>query len=152
MMSVNPPFEVGCAVGEYRTRPFNQAIRIVAQLLGDAAVAVAKKFTPAEWAVIAASYEDRTIEPENSQPGYALARLVGRAHHRYQTGAPLGKNPDKATGELIQKLEALDYLESWAVIVACQFRDYYQDLNDGDPWWSLAFRKEKIAERLAAEK
>src|SRR5262245_50614435 len=149
MMSVYPPPEVACAVGEYNVTAFNQAIRIVAQVLGDAAVTAATRFTSTEWAVIADSFGEREVEPEETKPGSVLARAVERAHHRYKTGAPLGKNPDKAVADLAAKLDALSYLEAWAVIMAGQFHaDPNHAVKEGDQWWDLAFRRKEIAVRM----
>lgn len=153
MMSVYPPYEVACAVGEYRVTAFNQVIRIGAQLLGDAAVAVAPRFTEAEWGVIATAFSDE-IPPEDTQPGATLARQVDRAHHRYRAGLPLGKNADKAVVDLVARLERLSYLEAWAVVIACQFRadpEYADNVRDGGQWWDLGFRRNAIAARLAAK-
>lgn len=143
MMSVNPPYEVASALGDYRTVPLTQAIRIAAQLIGDAALIVAEKFTPDEWAIVAHAYEDRVIEPEDTQPGPALARHVDRHHSRYRLGEPLAKRDKHAVEKLITRISELDYLEAWAAIIACQFRwQFVTTLKPEDPWWSLAFRKQ----------
>jgi hypothetical protein len=163
MMSVNPPFEVTAALGGYRTRTLTEAVRITAQLLGEAAVEVASMFSPDEWWVLAEAYADRLIEPENPSPGYTLARLVERAQSRYRVAEKLaslseggaGKdanNGHKVVAALARRLERLSYLHAWAVIVACQVRQaHYHELKPGDPWWDLAFRRNFIKPRQAAE-
>jgi hypothetical protein len=147
MMSVNPPRDVTPAVGGYRTVPLTQAIRIVAHMLGEAATRVAPSFSPQEWDVIAKSFQGRTVEPEHPMPGHSLARIVERSHHFYKTGARLGENADQDVANLVARLETLDYLNAWAVIIACQFYWDWQDRLESEPgfkWWDLADRRELL--------
>jgi hypothetical protein len=150
MMSVNPPVEVTASVGAYRTVALTQAIRVVAHLLGDAAVRVASAFTPPEWGVIARSFQGRQVEPEHPMPGHSLARIVERSHHHYRTGSSLGKGADQAVEKVVARLEKLEYLDAWAVIIACQFYWDRQDQLESEPdfkWWELPQRRELIERR-----
>jgi hypothetical protein len=145
VMSVSAPFEVAAPLGGYRTVTLTQAIRVAAQLLGDATVAVSDMFTPAEWQVIAESFQNRAIEPEIPTPGYVLGTYVERASHRRVFAERLGENPQKALNSLIKRLENLSYVHAWAVIIACQFYSQFcTKIEEGDPWWRLPYRHEKI--------
>lgn len=147
-MSVEAPFEVAPALGGFRTTAFNQAIRVCAQLLADAAVDAAEKFTADEWWVLAESYQDRAIEPENPTPGYVMARLVERANSLYRVTARLGDKADKAVGSIVRRLEHLSYINAWGVLIACQFYwEYRSEIEDGDRWWEIPYRREKIKPR-----
>jgi hypothetical protein len=144
-MSVSAPFEVAAALGGYRTVTLTQAVRVAAQLLGDATCEVSNHFSPAEWQVLAESFHDRAIDPEMPTPGYVLARFVERASHRSGILDRLGENPQKALNSLIRRLENLSYTHAWAVIIACQFYSQFRTkIEEGDPWWGLSYRHEKI--------
>ena len=147
MMSVNPPYEVSAALGDYRTVTLTQAVRCAAQLFGDAALEVASKFTPEEWELLAEAYQDRTIEPELHNPEHILADMVERAHARYNIGATLKTKPadtEKAVASVVERIRELDYCQAWAVVIACQFR--WRCPVEGKQWWKLEYRRQYLNE------
>src|SRR5262245_15204628 len=93
-MSVYPPAEVAAALGAFKTVELTQAIRIAAQILGQAATEVAALFSPAEWAVLAEVLADRLVEPELPHPGTLLADLVAQAASRFGLGAGVEAKKD----------------------------------------------------------
>ena len=151
VMSVSPPFEVAGAIGGYRTTQLNQAVRLAAQLLGDAAVEVAGKFSPQEWALLGSVYVDRIVDPELPDPGRLLARLLERSQQRYrvaeETLGLTAAKADEAVAALVGRLEGLSYVGAWAVVVACQVRQALAktgDLTAESRWWDLAWRQKHI--------
>lgn len=137
-MSVNPPYEVASALGDYKTVELTLAIRIAAQVLGEAALQVGALFSADEWAVLAEALKERVIEPENPSPARLMAELVERAHVRHGVGADLAP---KALAALVQKVQGLGYIPSWAVLIAVRFRwDYAALLEEGEQWWEQAVR------------
>lgn len=160
MMSVYPSWEVAAALGGYKSNPFTRALRIAAQVVGDAAVEVADRFPPEEWEVLRVVVGARQWEPELPNPGNGLAESVERAHQRMNLAQHLGlgkstpdvAKTDKAVQNLARKLRDLSYLESWAVIIAVMWRLERDDVKPGDRWWTITYRAEKIeAEKPAKE-
>lgn len=139
LMSVNPPDDVAASLGDTKTVQFNQAIRIASVVLGDAAKEVAARFTPGEWKFLAEVLENRSIEPEQPDPGSLLASYINRAFDLY--GADLSTNKDAKATAVAEKLGQLGYLETWAVMVACQFYWKYGDeFPPATRWWELGPR------------
>jgi hypothetical protein len=55
------------------------------------------------------------------------------------------KQADQKVAELSKKLQALDFVHSWAVVVAIQFFWQHTDIDHGEqPWWTLEFRRELL--------
>lgn len=147
-MTVNPPLEVGSVLGGFKTTTLTQAVRIAAQILGDAAEQVGGMFSDEEWWVLAESHQERSIEPETPTPGYVMARLVERAQSRYEVASKFGedvKAQQAALKSLVKRLENLTYLQAWATLIACEFYHAYRDaIPDGAKWWKIVFRRSII--------
>lgn len=146
MMSVYPPKSVGPALGGYRSVPFSQALRIAAHVLAEANLLVAKKLTPKEWDYVYQSMLGRSVDPEASRPGGYLAEVVQATHTHYGMGSELGgKDPASAVEALAKKLQDLDYLQSWAVIISCTWRQEMEPESAAAEWWTLRHRASKDA-------
>src|SRR5262249_45613225 len=127
MVSICPPRHVTMPLGGYRTTTLQTGVRIAAHLLSEAAITVSHKITTKkEWDYVYQSFEGRSVEPESGRPCYYMAEAVEQRHARFNTGKDLDtKNPDKAVAELAEKLRKLDYLESWAILIAVRWREEY---------------------------
>ena len=138
-MSVYPPAEVAAALGAFKTVELTLAIRVAAQLLGQAAAEASALFSPAEWAVLADTLEDRAVEPEVPNPGPLLAELVQQAAARF--GVAGGLDGKKGAAPLVERLRALTYPQAWAVLIAVRFRrEQAERIEDGAQWWDLPVR------------
>lgn len=120
LQSVNPPDHVAPALGDTRTQPFNQGLRIAAVVLADAAMEVRGVFSPTEWKFLAEVFSPREIDPEQADPGPVLAAYVERSYHLY--GDSLAASaPEVELTSVVAKVRKLTYLQTWAAIIACQF-------------------------------
>lgn len=136
--SVYPPRGVGPALGGLSSSALTRAVRIAAQVLGDAGLRAGDIFSQQEWEVLYASLKDWDEQPENADPGPVLAAAVSRAHSRLGVASGLG---EKKLLSLLEKLRKLPYLESWAALIAVDWRKVHQDsVQEGDAWWSLPYR------------
>lgn len=146
-MSVYPPARVGVILGGYRSAPFTQAIRCWAKLMEPEAQRVQALLKPAEWNHLAQVVAERShqFDPDDPEPGRALAVQVEAATAVARGDEPLGARQAHA---LAERLRGLEYLPAWCVIWALQWRwDLLgaKELREGEEWWTLASRNRKSA-------
>lgn len=152
MMSVYPPRSVGPALGGYRSVPFSTALRIAANILGEANLIVSRKLTDKEWGYVQRSLVLRAIDPEGARPNAYLAEAVTMRHAHMGKGVELDqKNPDAAVAALAKKLHELDYAQAWAVLIACKWQEEYGKDGSGVEWWTMKYRAQE-EQRLAEAK
>jgi hypothetical protein len=110
-----------------------------------------------EWSLLAQALKGVRFDPEFANPGHLLATAVEDAHRLEYIGAECldwggcdstvlkDKDIDATVKKVVEKLRDLDYVHTWAVIVAVQWfwehHDEGIDINK-DPWWTLAFRRQ----------
>ncbi len=149
-MSVYPPRRVGVTLGGFRSSPFTQAIMCWAKLLENATVEMADGLSVAEWQylAVATSGREHDFQVDNDDPGELLAQRVEHAA-TYEIGSEtLSRQKARA---LADKVRALDYLHSWAVIWAIQWRaDFLHsgaEIRADEQWWTLAHRRRHLGEQ-----
>lgn len=144
MMSVYPPRSVGPALGGYRSVPFSTALRVAANILGEANLEAGKKLTAREWEFVYKSLRERGIDPDVPRPGGYLAEIVNMRQAHFGAGAELDqKNPAAAVTQLANKLAELSYLQAWAVIISCKWREENEPDEAGTDWWTIRYRASK---------
>lgn len=148
LQSVNPPDHVAPALGDTRTQPFNQGLRIAAVVLADAAMEVGSIFSPTEWKFISEVFSAREIDPEQTDPGPVLAAHIERSYHLY--GDSLASSTKEVQlASVIEKVRKLTYLQTWAAIISVQFWQRYRDvLPPTFKWWELGFRRAFLMEAI----
>jgi hypothetical protein len=150
----------------------NQAIECWAALLARATAENSRTFFQAdpvdmqienvlymmnEWSLIAEAIKGMRFDPEFANPGQLLATAVEDAHKLDYIGSTCldwggcdstiikEKNIDARVEKTVDKLRQLDYVHSWAVILAVQWFWEHQDKAidiKKHPWWTLPFRRE----------
>jgi hypothetical protein len=117
-----------------------------------------------DWALLAIVLREMRFDPDFANPGELIATAVEDAHRLEKIGRQwftsdgdiLWKEVDAAVGKLVDNLRSkeFDYPHAWAVIVAVNWFWERQgkgiDIKD-DPWWTLAFRRQKAADKVKNE-
>lgn len=145
----------------------NQALECWGNIIARASADNSKDLGAAEWAMLADVCNGTLWEPRVDNPAVLLAAEIEDGHRLNGAGYKwfcgedgelagslerlgLGKptkemrDADNRIKALVEKLVAMDYAHSWAVIVAVQwFWDHCELQFDArkDPWWTLAFRR-----------
>jgi hypothetical protein len=109
-----------------------------------------------EWGLLTEVLKGKNFDPEFASPGHLIATSIEDAHRLEDTGRKwfdsvldmedYENGLQGAVSDFVKRLQELDYVHAWALIVAVQWYWEHHDKIDvrKDAWWTVQFRREHL--------